>query len=349
MKLNNLELTEIKTIYVVCPAKVKTGGPELLHQLVYTLNNLGKNAILVYTGIENKTYQINDEYCKYVRNYILPEEVEDNEKNLIITSEVKIQILKLYKNIKKCIWWLSVDNFFILNFSFESIKYRFWDNTLLFKITDPIRILKCKIEGTLNFLSMHNKIFKSVDLNMCQSFYAINFCKKNNLRNVIYLSDYINTDFVKNDVNKEKDDIVLYNPKKGKNFTRKLIITCPKIKFVPIQNMTRTQVMEIQKRAKIYIDFGNFPGKDRLPREAVLCGCIVITGRNGASQYYEDVPLPDEYKFDTKKYDISNILTKIEDSLSDYYSNYENMQIFKNSILSEKEKFESDVRNIFIG
>ena len=37
-----------KTIYVVCPAYFKTGGTELLHQLVYELNNLGKNAIITY-------------------------------------------------------------------------------------------------------------------------------------------------------------------------------------------------------------------------------------------------------------------------------------------------------------
>lgn len=36
LKLNNNSI-----VYVACPAKTKTGGPELLHQLVYKLNKLG--------------------------------------------------------------------------------------------------------------------------------------------------------------------------------------------------------------------------------------------------------------------------------------------------------------------
>ena len=32
-------------IYVACPAKIYTGGPELLHQLVYKLNNFGYSQV----------------------------------------------------------------------------------------------------------------------------------------------------------------------------------------------------------------------------------------------------------------------------------------------------------------
>ena len=37
-------------IYVVCPAYSKSGGPELLHQLVHVLNNNGVKAIIAYTA-----------------------------------------------------------------------------------------------------------------------------------------------------------------------------------------------------------------------------------------------------------------------------------------------------------
>jgi len=33
---------------------------------------------------------------------------------------------------------------------------------------------------------------------------------------------------------------------------------------------------------QVYIDFGHHPGQDRLPREAVQCGCVVITGKRGS-------------------------------------------------------------------
>ena len=43
---------KFKKIYVLCPIGVKTGGPELLHQLVYQLNNIfGENsAVIAYFG-----------------------------------------------------------------------------------------------------------------------------------------------------------------------------------------------------------------------------------------------------------------------------------------------------------
>jgi hypothetical protein len=36
---------------------------------------------------------------------------------------------------------------------------------------------------------------------------------------------------------------------------------------------------------------------DRLPREAALAGCVVITNREGAAANDEDVPLPTRFKF----------------------------------------------------
>jgi len=46
----------------------------------------------------------------------------------------------------------------------------------------------------------------------------------------------------------------------------------------------------------MYIDFGTHPGKDRIPREAALRNCIVLTNRNGAADNNVDVPIPNEYK-----------------------------------------------------
>lgn len=51
-------------------------------------------------------------------------------------------------------------------------------------------------------------------------------------------------------------------------------------------------------KSKVYIDFGNHPGKDRIPREAAISGCIVITGKRGAAAFAEDVCIPETYKFD---------------------------------------------------
>ena len=61
-----------KEIYVLCPAHLKTGGPELLHQLVYVLNSYGINAHIVYILDENDPNTnifIIEEYQKYITSF----------------------------------------------------------------------------------------------------------------------------------------------------------------------------------------------------------------------------------------------------------------------------------------
>ena len=43
-------------IYVLCPADVKTGGTELLHQLVKTLTDVKVPAGIVYTDIRRTSW-----------------------------------------------------------------------------------------------------------------------------------------------------------------------------------------------------------------------------------------------------------------------------------------------------
>jgi hypothetical protein len=66
--------------------------------------------------------------------------------------------------------------------------------------------------------------------------------------------------------------------------------------------LTPQDVRDLLRQAKVYIDWGPHPGMDRLPREAALAGCLVITNRQGSANFDTDVPIPTEYKvadFDT--------------------------------------------------
>jgi hypothetical protein len=102
-----------------------------------------------------------------------------------------------------------------------------------------------------------------------------------------------------------RDIDVVYNPAKGIHYTNEIIRRAGQtLQIVPIGKgpngqvrMTGTEVTNLLHRAKVYIDFGPHPGMDRLPREAALAGCIVLTNRDGAAGYDVDVPLPNEFKF----------------------------------------------------
>lgn len=105
-------------------------------------------------------------------------------------------------------------------------------------------------------------------------------------------------------------------------------------------------MIETMEKAKVYIDFGHHPGKDRIPREAALCGCCVITNRKGSAHNAVDVPIPDSCKFDDKT---SNeiILNKIYDLLEHYEDRAKDYKTYIEMIQQEYDRFERDTLTFF--
>ena len=77
-------------IYVLCPADVKTGGTELLHQLVKTLNDENVPAKIVYTEISEEHPGRNPAFAEYTDGYLREEEVLDKKENIMVVPEIKI-------------------------------------------------------------------------------------------------------------------------------------------------------------------------------------------------------------------------------------------------------------------
>jgi hypothetical protein len=193
-----------------------------------------------------------------------------------------------------------------------------------------------------------DKLLDDITLHLCQSKCAEEHLKAKGISNLTYLSEYINNDFLESrfDVNR-KQDIVTYNSKRGYMFTKKIIKNAKNIKFIPIINMKRNEVIELLKNSKVYIDFGSFSGKDRLPREAAILGCCVITGKKGSAKYFEDVPILEEYKFEDKEENIYLILNKIKDCLKNYNIRYKDFENYRNIIKKEPENFINNLKKIF--
>ncbi|MEP6928935.1 MAG: hypothetical protein ABI850_02945, partial [Flavobacterium sp.] len=72
-----------QNIYIICPPKKATGGPEALHQLGYILNSLGYNAKMLYTKYKK------DPVHPFYKNYNVPyvRRIKDSEDNVIIIPE----------------------------------------------------------------------------------------------------------------------------------------------------------------------------------------------------------------------------------------------------------------------
>ncbi|MEJ5172337.1 MAG: hypothetical protein WHT47_01345, partial [Hydrogenothermaceae bacterium] len=257
---------------------------------------------------------VHEEYKSYEVPYVFS--AEDKKENILIVPEVisQMQIINQYQQIRKVIWWLSVDNYYSSrkNLISEIIKkFGKFVNVGLITI-DPL--------------------VKSANLHLAQSFYAYKHLILNGIdrKKVFYLSDYINQQFLMEYVDYSiKKDIVAFNPKKGFEFTKLLIEQAEGIEFVPIINMSRQEVIDLLKKAKVYIDFGNHPGKDRIPREAAILGCCVITGKRGSAGNSKDVPIPREFKFDDRPDKIPFIIEKIKDCFTNYRENFEKQSEYR--------------------
>ena len=104
-------------VFAACPANIATGGPELLHQLAYNLRNvLSIDAKMLYYKFNSTKYlnPVHPDYTAYNVPWVLDlSDDEDYKRNILIVPEVYdgCLLLKKYSNIRKSIWFLSVDNY----------------------------------------------------------------------------------------------------------------------------------------------------------------------------------------------------------------------------------------------
>lgn len=319
-------------VYLVLPAFVKSGGPELGHQLIYIYNKNGIDATVSYFNYEHYENPINPDFSVYVDKWIPFENIPDEENVRVIIPESYVFFLKNFKKAKKYIWWMSVDNAFNTYFSFRNLKSL----------------------GLLRFLRRVNRFhigftrtIKSADGHFYQSEYARLFLQKKGLTNLYPLSDYINDSFFEKPFSiAAKEDIVLYNPAKGYKFTKKLIERRPQLKWVALKNLTTAQVVDLLNKGKVYIDFGHHPGKDRFPREASISGCCIITGKRGSAGNGIDIEISEKYKFDESEKNIDEILALIEDCLVNYENLVADFSEYRFKISHEKEIFYKEALDI---
>jgi len=346
-------------IFIACPANFVTGGPELLHQLAYHLRkDLSIDAYMYYYNFDENKFKnpVHREYEKYDNPFITKlNEIEDNKKNIIIVPEIQegINLLQYFKNIRKGVWFLSVDNYYLSKLT----KKDFFIRRALNKITKNFfrkPLINFDITSEEILMKLVEKYdYKTDPLLKLANFYMTNSYRGlkwfSDLKPLYYLSEYLNEDFLKTQTDlTKKENIVVYNPKKGLAFTQKIIKKAKDIKFVPLINMSRDEVVKTLQKAKVYIDFGNHPGKDRIPREAAILGCCVITGKRGSAAFFEDVSIPDEYKFEDREENIPKIIDKIKDCFENYEERYKDFEYYREVIKNEPQKFIEDLKKIFM-
>ena len=314
--------------YICVQANLATGGPELLHQLAVALRSKGINCVMHYVDRVH-----NDPVAPQYKNFNIPyvDFFEDEKESVVICPETLSAFFNNFVHCTKVLWWLSYDHYFLYG-KMTAINFL---NKILFKYFDNQNYISGEIPCGKNLY------------HYTQSVYASDKLLNRHSLNSSMLTDFLSDDILNFKVDfSVKKNIVAYNPKKGMKFTRKLISLAPEIEFVPIINMSRDEVVSLLSLSKVYIDFGYHPGRDRIPREAaVLFNCVLVNKR-GSANYFDDVPIPDSYKFSSS--DFRSIIDKIHDCFDNYDSLIHDFSYYRDVISNQKSIFDNEV-NYLIG
>lgn len=349
-------MAKYKNIYVFCPANTITGGPDALHQITFYLNKIGCNAkIVYYTLSQKKQICIPEPYKCYITDYILEEEVEDCPENAVIVPENAAYKSNQFKYSKVFIWWLSVDNNINRSstiwkiFYFMSLPIRAVINYDYYKNHFKEALLKTFKKRVYSFRHERDNVE-----HLCASHYAFNYVMSKTERKVWLCIEPISKFFLDEYASKinciEKTirmDCILYNPQKSLLFVEKIKKIAPDLHFIPLKGLSQTQLIEAYMHSKLYVDFGPFPGAERIPKEAVLFGCSVITGLNGASSVYEDVPIPNKYKFETNSKQIPIIVQSIKNLLQNYNARISDFNSYVEMVCNLEKKFLEALKVVF--
>jgi hypothetical protein len=119
------------------------------------------------------------------------------------------------------------------------------------------------------------------------------------------------------------------------------------VEFVPIRGMTKPEVRKTLFGARIYLDFGGHPGKDRVPREAAIAGAVVLLHAAGAARHFPDHPLPPEYLFTDDDIASGGLWERVEAILDDSSAHCAAQRFYREAILLERERFDLEVRSFF--
>ena len=317
---------KIEKFQVVCPSRSISGGPESLHSLVALLRHIGQFADMVYHPFTSG-FSTPEEYSHFVYN---SSQISDQKGVMIILPEILSYEAKRFSQASVAIWWLSTDNF-------RERKYHDW--------RDVFRYIKKCIVGQRPWSGA--RALKPYT-HLSKSFYDQTYLECEGLTstritgpiNSIYIRQ-INT---KDSVADRKNQI-LYNPNKGQKTLSRLVGSFPEFLFIPLVNYDQCGLISIFRKSKLYIDFGHHPGRERMPREAVACGCCIITGVLGSAANPVDVPIPERFKLNEREHDFTDKFCSLVNNIFlDFTTVAKEFDAYRVEILQEPKQQEDDIR-----
>ena len=344
-------------VLIVCPIGVKTGGPQALHQLCHELNLLGIDSYLV-PATPGKV-QVEPSFSKYIAPLFDGTSFEPDD--FLVVPETILFLSPEFKNIdnrRTFIWWLSVDNSplpWMNNYEIRNNSVNLeWGERTIASTTRFNAIYERLFEINFALLAaspsgkLHRINPKKVN-NLCQSAYAMSVLSTRGLNNLSYLSDYVEVERVRETFSSIRGNgktRVVYNFAKSYKQVEILKSMDEAVDFIPLSGLSATEIALLVQSADLFLDLGHFPGKDRLPREAILLGCPVLLAKRGAARHQKDFPLGDDFLIDLESETPNNTLSKIYRISSDKESALAKQEGFLSNVLQQKMIFSNEVKEL---
>jgi hypothetical protein len=327
-----------KEVLIFSPS-VKTGGPEALHQLGYHIARNGGMARMAYYNVPlsvegnvlrsgKGAFPLLEHFAQYQPQVL--RESPLTADTLLVFPEPLSKTAATFRGqpCQRALWWLSVDNAVEANPELLDQEYT-------------------------------RALFADHDLShFYQSEYARTALMNNKAQHYLPLSDYTDPQFIQRSLTashnppiRSRDNKVCFFPNKGRELAR-LFLTCDtslrqQVEFVPIREMTKAQVRDALFQARVYIDFGHHPGKDRVPREAAIAGAVVLLHSAGAANFFGDHPLSADYRFTRDDVISGRLHERLDDILDDPEAHFAAQRLYRQHILLEQERFDIEVRSSF--
>lgn len=284
-----------------------------MHQLCHTLNTLGQTAYMYYIGTGGQTSSLSPSNAPILYKDTYPNiqtiyTIDDKEENVLILPEIYTRTwfkeITPIQHIRVAIWWLSFNN----AIAFDSFTLNVKDPNLfhLFQSEYVKQAILPNLTPETRWLDLH---------------------------------DYTQPLFLESPlINLPRTNRIAYNPTKDVLFSK--YVKEWHLLSLPLVNLTPTLMWMKLHECKIYVDLGPHPGKDRIPREAALAGCVIITNQLGSAANPIDLPI--EEKVDGP----DALKRRIEDVLENYEVYYKKQGPYREWIRNEKKRFIEQVQTL---
>jgi hypothetical protein len=322
-------LARYRRVVLLAPTGA-TGGPEAIHQLAHSLNSLGIEAYLVYFGAANVVQVRPDrivcrtpEHAPTLQAYRayrprVAAEIPLDARTLVVIPEAFATHHPSFRDCGAAIWWLSVDN-------------------------------ALKNEPALATPEGRAELFARRDLiHLHQSIYARDWLRAHGAQTLLELGDYTSAQFTAEPAERPSPrPAAAYNLAKGASLAQDFFAAHPRFEALGLKGFSKPELREIFAERLLYVDFGHFPGKDRMPREAAACGAVVFVHRQGAGALYDDFPLPDFFKFTAEDVASGELARRLDAVVADPQAHWARQANFRSLIDWEKAQFHDQVMRLW--